>query len=40
MNKYNPRPANKKTMVNDQDFIDELEQFLDQLDKTKKVKIH
>ncbi|CAK77550.1 unnamed protein product (macronuclear) [Paramecium tetraurelia] len=40
MNKYNPGPPIKKTIVNDQDFVDELEQFLDQLDQPKKQKFY
>ncbi|CAD8084789.1 unnamed protein product [Paramecium sonneborni] len=40
MSKYNPGPPIKKTIVNDQDFIDELEQFLDQLDQPKRRKFY
>ena len=36
MSKYNPGPPIKKNITNDQDFIDELEQFLDQLDQPKR----
>ncbi|CAD8077484.1 unnamed protein product [Paramecium primaurelia] len=40
MSKYNPGPPMKKTIVNDQDFIDELEQFLYQLEQPKRLKFY